>query len=487
MIRVLSNLKPELVWKHFEEITKHPRPSKNEKKVVEYVLSVVKNLGLEYKQDSFGNILVKKPATKGKENLKTVCLQGHLDMVCEKNRDVQHDFDKDPIQIYVDGDWVKAKGTTLGADNGIGVAAALAIMESNDIEHGPLEFLFTLDEETGLTGATNLSQDFLNADILLNLDSEEEGSFYIGCSGGKDTEGRFTYIKDKVPSQSLAYKISVTGLKGGHSGLDIHLGRGNAIKILTRLLWNLQNNFDLRISRIEGGSKRNAIPREAFAEVVISNSKEKEFTDYVNKFTEIVKFELGTVEPNLKISFDKINLPEFVIDKPTQFRLLNTLYALPHGVIKMSADLPDLVETSTNLATINFNDEIVIGTSQRSSVETEKEDIVSINRAIFLLANAQVKHGDGYPGWKPDINSEILKEMKKVYYNLYNKEPEVKAIHAGLECGIIKEKYPSMDMISFGPTILGAHSPDERVQISTVEKFYNLLLETLKNIPEKNK
>lgn len=487
MTRILSNLKPELVWKHFEEITKHPRPSKNEKKVVEYVLSVVKNLGLEYKQDSFGNILVKKPATKGKENLKTVCLQGHLDMVCEKNRDVQHDFDKDPIQIYVDGDWVKAKGTTLGADNGIGVAAALAIMESNDIEHGPLEFLFTLDEETGLTGATNLSQDFLNADILLNLDSEEEGSFYIGCSGGKDTEGRFTYIKDKVPSQSLAYKISVTGLKGGHSGLDIHLGRGNAIKILTRLLWNLQNNFDLRISRIEGGSKRNAIPREAFAEVVISNSKEKEFTDYVNKFTEIVKFELGTVEPNLKISFDKINLPEFVIDKPTQFRLLNTLYALPHGVMKMNADLPDLVETSTNLATINFNDEIVIGTSQRSSVETEKEDIVSVNRAIFLLANAQVKHGDGYPGWKPDINSEILKEMKKVYYNLYNKEPEVKAIHAGLECGIIKEKYPSMDMISFGPTILGAHSPDERVQISTVEKFYNLLLETLKNIPEKNK
>lgn len=485
MSRVLSNLKPKLVWKHFEEITKHPRPSKNEKKVVEYVLSVVKNLGLEYKQDSFGNILVKKPATKGKENLKTVCLQGHLDMVCEKNRDVQHDFDKDPIQIYVDGDWVKAKGTTLGADNGIGVAAALAIMESNDIEHGPLEFLFTLDEETGLTGATNLSQDFLNADILLNLDSEEEGSFYIGCSGGKDTEGRFTYIKDKVPSQSLAYKISVTGLKGGHSGLDIHLGRGNAIKILTRLLWNLQNNFDLRISRIEGGSKRNAIPREAFAEVIISNSKEKEFTDYVNKFTEIVKFELGTVEPNLKISFDKINLPEFVIDKPTQFRLLNTLYGLPHGVIKMSADLPDLVETSTNLATINFNDEIVIGTSQRSSVETEKEDIVSMNRAIFLLANAQVKHGDGYPGWKPDINSEILKEMKKVYYNLYNKEPEVKAIHAGLECGIIKEKYPSMDMISFGPTILGAHSPDERVQISSVEKFYNLLLETLKNIPEK--
>lgn len=482
----LTNLKPELLWKHFEQICNYPRPSKKEQKVVEYVLKVIKELGLEYEQDSFGNILVRKPATPGFENRKTVCLQGHLDMVCEKNSDVQHDFENDPIQPYIDGDWVKAKGTTLGADNGIGVAAALAVMESNNLKHGPLEFLFTLDEETGLTGAGNLKPGFVKADILLNLDSEEDGSFYIGCSGGKDTEATFVYKKEMVPPDSLGYKIKVTGLKGGHSGLDIHLGRGNAIKILNRLLWNLQNQFDIRLSKIEGGSKRNAIPREAFANLVVSKNKADELEGFVNYYNTVVKSENSTVEPNLKVEFERCDLPEFVIDKSTQLNLLNALYALPHGVIKMSADLPDLVETSTNLATITFNDEIVVATSQRSSVETEKEDIVTMNRCVFLLANAKVKHGDGYPGWKPDVNSEILKVMKDVYKNLYKKEPEVKAIHAGLECGIIKEKYPQMDMISFGPTIMGAHSPDEKVQISTVQKFYDLLVEVLKNIPLKN-
>ncbi len=482
----LSFLKPEPLWNHFEELCNYPRPSKKEQKVVQYVLNVIKKSGLEYEQDSFGNILVRKPATPGYENRKTVCLQGHLDMVCEKNSDVQHDFENDPIQPYVDGDWVKAKGTTLGADNGIGVAAALAVMEAKDLQHGPLEFLFTLDEETGLTGASNLKPGFVKADILLNLDSEEDGSFYIGCSGGKDTEGTFTYKKENVPDNSLAYKIKVTGLKGGHSGLDIHLGRGNAIKILTRLLWNLQNQFDIRLSKIEGGSKRNAIPREAFAELVVANNKADELEGFINYYNTLVKSENSTVEPNLKVDFEQSKLPEFVIDKSTQINLLNALYALPHGVIKMSPDLPGLVETSTNLATISFNDEIVVGTSQRSSVESEKEDVVVMNRAVFLLANAKVKHGDGYPGWKPDVNSEILKVMKEVYKNLYQKEPEVKAIHAGLECGIIKEKNPDMDMISFGPTIMGAHSPDEKVQISTVQKFYDLLIEVLKNIPVKN-
>lgn len=482
----LSNLKPELLWHYFEQLCSYPRPSKKEQKVVQYVLNAIKELGLEYEQDSFGNILVKKPATPGYENRKKVCLQGHLDMVCEKNSDVQHDFENDPIQPFIDGDWVKAKGTTLGADNGIGVAAALAVMASKDIQHGPLEFLFTLDEETGLTGASNLKPGFVTAEILLNLDSEEDGSFYIGCSGGKDTEGKFFYKKENVPTDSLGYKIKVTGLKGGHSGLDIHLGRGNAIKILGRLLWNLQNQFDIRLAKIEGGSKRNAIPREAFAEIVVSKSKADELEGFVNYYNTVVKSENATVEPNLKVEFERTNLPEFVIDKSTQMNLLNALYALPHGVIKMSADLPDLVETSTNLATITFDDEIIVGTSQRSSVESEKEDVVVMNRCVFLLANAEVKHGDGYPGWKPDVNSEILKVMKDVYKNLYGKEPEVKAIHAGLECGIIKEKYPTMDMISFGPTIMGAHSPDEKVQISTVQKFYNLLLEVLKNIPVKN-
>lgn len=482
----LSSLKPELVWKHFEQLCNYPRPSKKEQKAVQYVLNVIKEFGLEYEQDSFGNILVKKPASPGFENRKKVCIQGHIDMVCEKNSDVQHDFDNDPIQPYIDGDWVKAKGTTLGADNGIGVAAALAIMESKDIQHGPLEFLFTLDEETGLTGASNLKPGFVTADILLNLDSEEDGSFYIGCSGGKDTEGKFFYKKENVPSDTVGYKIKVTGLKGGHSGLDIHLGRGNAIKILNRLLWNLQNQFEIRLSKIEGGSKRNAIPREAFAELVVAKNRADELEGFVNYYNTIVKSENATVEPNLKVEFERTNLPEFVIDKPTQVNLLNALYALPHGVIKMSADLPDLVETSTNLATVTFGDTITVGTSQRSSVESEKEDVVVMNRCVFLLANAEVKHGDGYPGWKPDVNSEILKVMKDVYKSLYGKEPEVKAIHAGLECGIIKEKYPSMDMISFGPTILGAHSPDERVQISTVQRFYDLLLEVLKNIPVKN-
>lgn len=483
----LTQLKPELVWKHFDQLCKYPRPSKKEQKVVEYVLGVIKNLGLEYEQDSFGNILVRKPATPGFENRKTVCLQGHLDMVCEKNSDVQHDFDNDPIQPYVDGDWVKAKGTTLGADNGIGVAAALAVLESKEVQHGPLEFLFTLDEETGLTGASNLKPGFVKADILLNLDSEEDGSFYIGCSGGKDTEGKFSYSKESIPENSMAYKIKVTGLKGGHSGLDIHLGRGNAIKILSRLLWNLQNQFNIRLSKIEGGSKRNAIPREAFAEIIVDKSKADELEGFVNYYNGMVKSENSTVEPNLKVDFERLSsLPEFVINKSTQMNLLNALYALPHGVIKMSVDLPDLVETSTNLATITFGDQIVVGTSQRSSVESEKEDIVAMNRCVFLLANAEVKHGEGYPGWKPDVNSEILKVMKEVYKNKFGKEPEVKAIHAGLECGIIKEKYPSMDMISFGPTIMGAHSPDEKVQISTVQKFYDLLIEVLKNIPVKN-
>jgi len=486
MSNPLANLKPELVWRYFGELCKYPRPSKKEKKVVDYVLSVIQKLGLPYEQDSFGNIIVRKPATPGFENRKKVCLQGHLDMVCEKNSDVQHDFENDPIQPYVDGDWVKAKGTTLGADNGIGVAAALAVMEAKDIQHGPLEFLFTLDEETGLTGANNLKPGFVTADILLNLDSEEDGALYIGCSGGKDTEGSFSYSKESVPQDSLGYRIKVTGLKGGHSGLDIHLGRGNAIKILSRLLWNLQNQFDVRLSKIEGGSKRNAIPREAFAQIVVNKSKADELEGFVSYYNTVVKSELSTVEPDLKVEFERIDLPEFVIDKSTQMNLLNALYALPHGVIKMSADIPGLVETSTNLATINFEDKIIVGTSQRSSVESEKEDVVVMNRCVFLLANAEVKHGDGYPGWKPDINSEILKVMKEVYKNKYGYEPEVKAIHAGLECGIIKEKYPSMDMISFGPTIMGAHSPDERVQISTVQKFYDLLLDVLKNIPVKN-
>lgn len=485
MANALSNLKPENLWNHFGEICKYPRPSKKEEKVVDYILSVLKKNNADFERDKFGNIVVRKPATKGKENLKTVVLQGHLDMVCEKNSDVNFDFDNDAIQAFVEGDWVKAKGTTLGSDNGIGVAAALAVLESKDVEHGPLEFLFTLDEETGLTGAKNLQPGFLKADILLNLDSEEDGALYIGCSGGMDTEAEFEFKPENVPSNSVSYKITVSGLKGGHSGLDIHLGRGNAIKILTRLLWNASQKFGVRISNIEGGSKRNAIPREAFAEVTFPKSNEKEFFKYVDNYNYTVKKELATNEPNLKVSALVSGMPKMIIDNEIQKNLLNSLYAVPHGVITMSPDIPGLVETSTNLATITMKDSIVVGTSQRSSVESEKLDIVSMVHSVFELAQAKVKHGDGYPGWKPNVNSEILSLMKSVYKSMYGGEPEVKAIHAGLECGIINEKYPTMDMISFGPTIIGAHSPDERVQISTVGKFYNLLSNVLKNIPSK--
>ncbi len=485
MANALSNLKPENLWNHFGEICKYPRPSKKEEKVVDYILSVLKKNNADFDRDKFGNIVVRKPATKGKENLKTVVLQGHLDMVCEKNSEVNFDFDNDAIQAFVEGDWVKAKGTTLGSDNGIGVAAALAVLESKDVEHGPLEFLFTLDEETGLTGAKNLQPGFLKADILLNLDSEEDGALYIGCSGGMDTEAEFEFKPENVPSDSVSYKITVSGLKGGHSGLDIHLGRGNAIKILTRLLWNTTQKFNLRISNIAGGSKRNAIPREAFAEVTLPKSNEKEFLKYVDSYNDTVKKEPATNEPNLKVSVADSPMPQMIIDNLTQKKLLNSLYAVPHGVITMSPDIPGLVETSTNLATITMKDSIIVGTSQRSSVESEKLDIVNMVHSVFELTQAKVKHGDGYPGWKPNVNSEILSLMKSVYKSMYGSEPEVKAIHAGLECGIINEKYPTMDMISFGPTIIGAHSPDERVRISTVEKFYNLLLNVLKNIPSK--
>ncbi|MCX8009627.1 MAG: aminoacyl-histidine dipeptidase [Ignavibacteria bacterium] len=486
MANILSGLKPELVWKYFEEITQHPRPSKKETKVVEYVLSVAKRLGLETLQDKFGNIVIRKPATPGKENLKGVVLQGHLDMVCEKNRDVVHDFDNDPIQIYIDGDWVKAKGTTLGADNGIGVASALAVLEDNSIEHGPIECLFTLDEETGLTGASSLDTTILKGSILLNLDSEEEGSLYIGCSGGKTTFAKFNFNLENIPKDSIAYEVKVAGLKGGHSGLEIHTGRGNAIKILNRFLWNSLKKFDIQLSKIEGGNKHNAIPREAFAIVVIPKSSENYFLAYVDGYNSIVKTELMTNEPDLKVSAEKIELPQNVFDRLTTFKLLNALYAVPHGVITMSPDIPGLVETSTNLATISTSGSTVdIVTSQRSSVATEITDIVDMVSSVFHLADAVLTYGDGYPGWKPNVNSEILKVVKETYKKLYGKEPEVKAIHAGLECGIISEKYPNMDMISFGPTMFGVHSPDEKLFIPSVPKFYELLVNVLKNIPTK--
>lgn len=483
---ILGHLEPKLLWHHFEEICKYPRPSKKEEKIAQYVVSVGKRLGLEVEKDKFGNILIKKPATPGMENKKTITLQSHIDMVCEKNRGVEHDFDNDPIQPYIDGEWVKAKGTTLGADNGIGAAAALAVLESNDLQHGPIEALFTLDEETGLTGAASLKKNWLKGDILINMDSEELMSLYIGCSGGKNTFATFKFKQEKTPKNYIAFEAKVEGLRGGHSGLEIHVGLGNALKILSRLLWSYLRDNNLLLAKMEGGNKHNAIPREAFAEVLIPKNDEKKFKKFVSEFNKIVKEEFATVDPNLNVSVSKISVPEKVVDQKTTKRLLSALYAVPHGVLKMSPDIPELVETSNNLAVLKVEGKAFkITTSQRSSVASEIKDATNIITSVFELAGAELSYGDGYPGWKPDVNSEILGVFKSTFKRMYGHDPEIKAIHAGLECGIIKEKYPNMDMISFGPTMFGVHSPDERLKIDTVPEFWNQLVNVLKNIPAK--
>jgi dipeptidase D len=477
-----GGLKPQLLWKHFEEICAIPRPSRSEEKVAKYILGIAKSSNLECGRDEFGNVIIRKPATPGKENLVKVVLQGHLDMVAEKNSDVAHDFEKDPIKPYIDGDWVKAKGTTLGSDNGIGVAAALALMESNDLEHGPVEALFTLDEETGLFGAQALKPGFTDAKILLNLDSEEDGTLYIGCAGGQNTYVKFKFESDPI-GNTVPIDIKVSGLRGGHSGLDINTGRGNAIKLTVRLLHMLDYKFGIRLASLNGGSKHNAIPRECFAVIRTAAKNKDGILAFVSEYNSIVKAELATAEPNLNVSAMTSKSKAKVINKAVAKRLIDSLYAVQNGVIKMSADIEGLVETSTNLAVVSTKAKSVeVTLSQRSSVETEKYDISHAVSILFQLAKAEVYHADSYPGWKPDINSPVLAVVKGVYESLFNTKPEVKAIHAGLECGIIKECYPDMDMISFGPTIVGAHSPDEMVQISTVEKFWNLLTETLKNI-----
>jgi dipeptidase D len=482
---ILGNLKPQLLWNHFEEICRIPHPSRKEQKLAKYVIDFAKKNNLEFNSDEFGNIVIRKSATPGFENKIPVVIQGHLDMVAEKNNDVAHDFDKDPIQPYVDGDWVKAKGTTLGSDNGIGVAAALAVLEDKDLQHGPIEALFTLDEETGLNGAQALKAGFLNSKILINLDSEEDGAFYIGCSGGQNTTVKFSFKPSEIQKNSIALELKVTGLKGGHSGLDISSGRGNAIKLMARLLHQLNYKYGIRLVSINGGSKHNAIPRECFAVVRVVKKIEGEVYNYIKEYNDVVKSELASVEPNLVVSVSNSKSKVKVMDKTTAANIIDSLFAVQNNVIKMSADIPGLVETSTNLAVVSTkgkNVEVIL--SQRSSVETEKKEISNAVAAVFKLSKADVKQGDGYPGWKPDVNSPILSVMKIVYKNMFNNEPEIKAIHAGLECGIIKQRFPEMDMISFGPTITGAHSPDEQVQISTVEKFYNLLKEALRNIPQ---
>ncbi|KAA6328295.1 Cytosol non-specific dipeptidase [termite gut metagenome] len=480
-------MNPQLLFHYFYEISQIPRPSKKEGKILAYLKAFGEKHKLETKTDEAGNTLIKKPATPGKEHLQTVILQSHVDMVCEKNNNIEHDFLNDAIQIEIDGEWMKAKGTTLGADNGIGVAAELAVLASDDIEHGPLECLFTVDEETGLTGAFALKEGFLSGDILLNLDSEDEGELFIGCAGGITTTGTFTYKETPVPNRYSFFRITVKGLKGGHSGCDIHLGRGNANKILNRFLTQTATTHDLYLCEINGGNMHNAIPREAYAVFAIPEDAKHAVRIALNVFTTDIKNEYSTVDPDLELVLESETLRASAIDKDTATRLLKTIYALPHGVYAMSQEIPGLVETSTNLASIKQleGNTIRIGTSQRSSILSACGNIVTTVRSIFELGEAEVQNNEGYPGWKPNPKSAILKIAAESYKRLFGKDAKVKAIHAGLECGLFLTKYPSLDMLSFGPTIKGVHSPDEKILIPTVEKFWKHLIDVLKNIPKR--
>jgi dipeptidase D len=479
----IKDLKPNVVWRIFYELTRIPRPSKKEQQVAEFVRKFGERLKLRTIVDDTGNVIIKKPATPGMENRKGVILQAHLDMVPQKNSDKKHDFENDPIEAYIDGDWIKAKGTTLGSDNGIGVAATLAVLEATNLKHGPLEALFTVDEETGMTGVFNLKPGLLEGKILLNLDSEDEGELCIGCAGGMNSTGSIVYKTEPVPPDSKAWKLSLTGLKGGHSGVDINLGRGNSNKLLNRFMLDATKRFKMRLSGIDGGSLRNAIPRESFAIVTVPEKYTGNFLSAVKKFEALLKSEIGTVETDLKFTVDPSERPESVISKNTQVKLFKAVYGMPNGVIRMSTEMEGIVETSSNLAIIKSENGLIeLRCLLRSSVDSVKEDLGVAIQSVLELAGAKVTHDGSYPGWKPDVDSAVLQTMKKVYTQKFGKAPEVKVIHAGLECGIIGDVYKGLDMVSFGPTIKFPHSPDEKVHIKSVEKFWEYLIETLKSI-----
>ena len=485
MSNEILGLKPEKMWKYFHEITQVPRPSKKEEKIRKYLVDFGEKFNLETIVDDIGNVLIRKPATAGYENRKTVVLQSHMDMVCEKNSDTKFNFDTDAIQTKVEGEWLKAEGTTLGADDGIGIAAAMAILDDTEIEHPAIEALFTMDEETGLTGAFGLSKDLLKGSILLNLDSEDEGEVFIGCAGGRDTIIELDYSTEELKSTCKTFRIDVAGLNGGHSGDEIQKGLANANKLLNRILWQADKDFGLGLSSFDGGNLRNAIPREAFAVVVVAPEDEQKLKDLVSKFEKIFKNEYHETETRL---FVKIEAAEAntKIDSESFTKLTNSLYSCPHGVIAWSQDIDNFVETSTNLASVKFKGgKIIITTSQRSSEASALDNICNMVTANFNSVGAHVKHSDGYPGWAPNPNSEILEVARESYIELFKKEPKVLAIHAGLECGLIGEKYPEMDMISFGPTIKGAHSPDERILIDTATMFWDYLIDILKRTPLK--
>lgn len=480
----LLQLSPGEVWKQFHSLTRIPRPSGHEEKIRAFISGFGRALGLETIVDGSGNVIIRKPPTPGMENRKGIILQAHLDMVPQKNSGTIHDFELDPIDTVVDGAWLRAYGTTLGADNGVGVAAAMAVLESSLIPHGPIEALFTSEEEAGMTGARGLKPGMLNGSILLNLDSEEDGELFIGCAGGLDGIATFSVDRTPVPEGCTGFRIGVTGLKGGHSGMDIHLGRGNANKVMNRLLHEGIDRHGLRIASIEGGSLRNAIPRESFAHVVVAERKAGEFIAALTALAGKINVELSATEPELRIEALQARLPESVMEETVSGKLVKAIHACPNGVMRMSAEMPGLVETSNNLAVVRSGQQdIVVECLLRSSQDSSMQDLASSIGSLFELAGAETRFESGYPGWKPDTGSPILKVMRKIHETKFGRSPEIRAVHAGLECGIIGGTYPSLDMISFGPTIRNPHSPDERVDIASTGRFWELLVATLGAVP----
>ena len=483
----VRDLEPKIVWNHFEDLNAVPRPSKKEERIRQFMVDFGNNLGLETLVDKIGNVIIKKPATAGMENRETVILQTHIDMVHQKNATTQFDFLTQGIQSYIDGDWVKAKGTTLGADNGMGVAAAMGLLSSSNISHPSLEALFTIDEETGMTGAKELDGTKLSGKILLNLDTEDDDEFSVGCAGGIDTNTLYKYKEEAVPSDYVALTLNLNGLKGGHSGMDIILGRGNANLLMNRILYAITQKAAIRISELTGGSLRNAIPRESVAKIVMPKSAKTDVIAIADAYLKTIQTEYYQTEPDVKLEISDANLPSKMIAEEDQIKIIRAIYTTPNGVWKMSESIPGLVETSSSLAKVICKDgEFITQSLQRSMVESGKEDIANAIRLTYDLIGAQVVQGGDYPGWAPNPNSQILKVLEKEYVSLFNEQPKVKACHAGLECGILGEHLPDCDMVSFGPTIKNPHSPDEKVNIKSVQKFWTFLTKVIENTPNKN-
>lgn len=481
----IRDLEPKLIWEQFDDITRVPRPSKREEKIIEWLVAFAQKHNIEYQKDDTGNVVMRMPATAGYENRPAIILQSHMDMVCEKNSDVEFDFDNDPIRTRIDGEWVRADGTTLGADCGIGMAAALAVLLNTSLEHPAIEALFTVDEETGLTGAFGLGEGMLTGKYLVNLDSEDEGEIFIGCAGGIDTVARMDYDKEAAPEGYAFVRLEVGDLLGGHSGDDIDKGRANSNKLLARFLYNACDTFQIALARMDGGNLRNAIPREAYAIVGVPAESKADFVERYMEFGEMMKEEFRHTEPRLRFSTADAETPAEVMTNDDMCALLITIVGLPNGVLAMSFAVPGLVETSSNLASVKFDDaaqQVVITTSQRSSVESAKLYAAQTIESVFYLAGCDVEHSDGYPGWSPNPDSKLLATTVECYRKLFATEPKVRAIHAGLECGLFLEKYPLLEMVSFGPTLRGVHSPDERLEIATVDKFWKLLVELMRSL-----